>query len=135
MLKFFYINIRGEKFRHPLPVKWEFPSPCWVKINTDDLARGSLGLATCGGIFHGSIGEFIGGFASFIDIKIALVIEFYGVIHAIKEAKTIGFTCLWLECDSALVCVAFTARTNVPWILHNRWNNCLNYCEKTRSCA
>jgi len=25
-----------------------------------------------------------------------------------------GFTNVWFECDSALVCVAFTARTNAP---------------------
>jgi len=31
-----------------------------------------------------------------------------------------GLTNVWLECDSALVCVAFTARTNVPWMLRNR---------------
>ena len=43
-----------------------------------------------------------------LDIQTALVVEFYGVIHAIKEAQTMSFTCLWLECDFALVCVAFT---------------------------
>jgi len=26
----------------------------------------------------------------------------------------------------------FTARANVPWMLCNRWNTCLNYCEKIR---
>ena len=41
-------------------------------------------------------------------------------------------TSLWLECDSTLVCVAFTARTNVPLILRNRRNTCLNYCGKIR---
>ena len=43
-----------------------------------------------------------------------------------------GLTNVWLECNSALVCVAFTVRTNVPWMLRNRWNICLNYCEKIR---
>jgi len=31
-----------------------------------------------------------------------------------------------------LVCVAFTARTNVLWMLRNQWNTCLNYCGKIR---
>jgi len=31
-----------------------------------------------------------------------------------------GLTNVWIECDSALVCVAFTAKTNVPLMLHNR---------------
>jgi len=41
-------------------------------------------------------------------------------------------TNVWLKCDSALVCTAFTARTNVVWMLRNRWNTCLNYCGKIR---
>jgi len=38
--------------------------------------------------------EFIGGFSAFFDIQTALVIEFYGVIHVIKEAKKLGLTSL-----------------------------------------
>jgi len=29
----FGINIRSGKSLHPLPVRWEFPSLDWVKIN------------------------------------------------------------------------------------------------------
>ena len=47
-----------------LPIRWKFPSPGWVKINTDGAARGCPGLATCGGIFRGSMGEFIGAFSA-----------------------------------------------------------------------
>jgi len=61
-----------------------------------------------------------------------MIVEFYGVIHAMEEAQKMGLTNIWLECDSALVCVVFTARTNVPWILHNRWNTYLNYSGKIR---
>ena len=53
-------------------------------------------------------------------------------MHAMEEAEKMGLTNVWLECDSALVCVAFTARTNVLWVLRKRWNTCLNYCEKIR---
>jgi len=41
-------------------------------------------------------------------------------------------TNVWLECDSALICVVFTARTYVPWMLRNRRNTYLNYCGKIR---
>jgi len=68
VLKFFDINTRSDKVLHPLPVRWEFPSPCWVKINTDGVARGSPGLAACGCIFCRSMREFIGGFSAFFDI-------------------------------------------------------------------
>ena len=52
--------------------------------------------------------EFISGFNAFLDIQIVLVAEFYEVIHGLEEAKKIGLTSLWLVCDYALVCVAFT---------------------------
>jgi len=61
-----------------------------------------------------------------------LVVGYYGVIHAIEETKKMGLTILWLECDSALVYVAFTARTKIHWILCNRWNTSFDYCGKIR---
>jgi len=77
-------------------------------------------LVTCGGILCGSVWDFIGAFFVFLEVEAAMVAEFYGVIYAMEEAQKMGLTNVWLECDSTLVCVAFTARTNVPWMLHNR---------------
>jgi len=78
------------------------------------------------------MGEFIRAFSAFHEVQTTLVAEFYGVIHAMEEAQKIGLTNVWFECDSALVCVVFTARTNFPWMLWNGWNTCLNYCGKIR---
>jgi len=33
----------------------------WIKVNVDTAARGSPHLATCFGIYKGSIGEYFGG--------------------------------------------------------------------------
>jgi len=44
VIKFFGINIRSGKVLRPFPVRWEFPSPGCVKINTDGVARGILVL-------------------------------------------------------------------------------------------
>jgi len=49
-----------------------------------------------------------------------------------EEAQKMGLTNVWLECDFALVCVAFTIKTNVPWMLWNHLNTFLNYCGKIR---
>jgi len=57
--------------------------------------------------------EFIGVFSTFLEVQTTLVVEFYGVIHAMEEAQKMGLTSVWLECDSVLVCDAFTAMTNV----------------------
>ena len=92
MIKFFGINARTGKVLHPLPVRWEFPSLGWVKINTDEAARGYPSLATCEGIFRGSMEEFIGVFFVFLEVQTAIVVEFYGVIHAMEEAQKMRLT-------------------------------------------
>ena len=69
--------------------------------------------------------EFIGAFSTSLEIQFALVAKFYGVIHVMEEAQKMKLTNVWLECDSTLVCATFTARTNVPWMLHNRCDEIL----------
>jgi len=66
------------------------------------------------------MGEFIGVFSVFLEVQTTLVVGFYEVIHVIEETQKMRLTNVWLECDSVLVCVAFTVRTNVPWMFHNR---------------
>ena len=50
VLKFFDINTY-RKVLHPLPIRWEFPSLSWVKINIDGVVRNSTDLTACDGIF------------------------------------------------------------------------------------
>ena len=71
---------------------FKYNLPGWVKINTDGAVRCYSGLATCGGIFRGSMREFIGGFSAFIDVQIALVVEFCGVIYVMKETQNTSLT-------------------------------------------
>ena len=92
MIKVFGINTRIGKILHPFPIRWEFPSLGWVKINIDETTKGYPGLATCGGIFRGSVGEFIGVFSTFLEVQIIMVAEFYGVIHAMEEAQKMRLT-------------------------------------------
>jgi len=38
------------------------------------------------------MGEFIGAFSVFLKVQSAVVVEFYGVIHAMEEAQKMGLT-------------------------------------------
>ena len=131
VIKFFGINTHRGKVLRPLPVRQEFPSPGWIKINNDGDVRVSWSCYLWS-IFRGSIEKFISVFSAFLEVQIVMVDEFYGVIHAMEETQKMRLTNVQLECDSVLVCVAFTARTKVPWMLRNRQITCLNYCEKIR---
>jgi len=114
VIKFFGINTRSGKVLRPLPFRSEFPSPGWVKINVGRTTRGYHGLATCGGIFCGSMREFICVFSALLEVQTVMIGEFYGVIHVMEEVQKMGLTNVWVECDFVLVCAAFTSRTNVP---------------------
>ena len=89
---FFNINTPTGKVLHPLPVRWEFPPPGWVKINTVGAVRGYLGLTTCGGISHESMKDFIGSFSTFLEVQTTIVAEFYEVIYVMEKAQKMGLT-------------------------------------------
>ena len=57
VIKFFGIKTRSGKVFRPLPIRWEFPSPGCVKINTDGAVRGYPDLATCVDIFSWDYGR------------------------------------------------------------------------------
>jgi len=84
---FFNINTRSGKVLHPLPVRWEFPSPGWVKINIDGTTRGSPGLVACGGIFRGSMGYFIGGFSISFIFRLFWLLNFMELYMSLKKLK------------------------------------------------
>jgi hypothetical protein len=48
------------------------------------------------------------------------------VIKAIEFAFPKGWWNLWLETDSMLVTLAYKSPTMIPWMLRNRWSNCLH---------
>jgi len=56
------------------------------------LLGGYPSLTTCGGIFHGSMREFIGAFSAFLEFRTAMVAEFFGVMHALEEAQKMKLT-------------------------------------------
>jgi len=87
VIKFFGINTRTGKVLRPLPVRWEFLSLGWVKINTDGAARGYPSLATCGGIFRESMWEFIGAFSVFLEVQTAMIVEFMELYMLWRKLK------------------------------------------------
>jgi len=49
-----------------------------------------------------------------------------------ETAQSKGYTHLWLETDSQLVCLALKSSANVPWVLRNRWPNCLFFVKNIK---
>jgi ribonuclease HI len=94
-----------------------------VKCNTDGASTSSS--SSCGGLFRNSNADFFYGFAENTGIASAFVAELCGAMNAIEIAASKNWNNLWLETDSTLVVLAFKSSSLVPWVLSNRWHNCL----------
>jgi len=91
VIKFFGINTRtGRVLRLLLLVRWEFPSSGWVKINIDGAARGYPGLATCGGIFCGSMGDILELSLCFLKFRLLWLLSFMGLYMIWRKLKRWG---------------------------------------------
>jgi hypothetical protein len=60
-----------------------------------------------------------------LGISFAFHAELLGVMNAIEIAHEKGWWNLWLETDSLMVTLAYKSSSMVPWMLRNRWNNCM----------
>ena len=87
VIKFIGIKTRSGKVLLPLPIRWEFPSPGWVKINTDGAARGYPGLATCGGIFRGVWENLLVLFQRFLKFKLLWLLSFMELYMLWRKLK------------------------------------------------
>ena len=101
-----------------------------MKVNTDGAARECSGFSACGGIFCGSRGEYICSFSSFIRIQKSFYVETMGAILAIELAWSKDFRLIWLECDSSMLCQAFSSFNLIPWSLRGRWRKCIKICKE-----
>lgn len=98
-------------------VSW-YPHPCsWIKFNIDEAVSGSPSLAAGGGIFRDSLAAILGCFAINLGITSSLHAGLQAAMVAIELAFKKGWRKLWLESDSLLVVLAFTAPEMVPWRL------------------
>jgi ribonuclease HI len=122
-LKRFNVNVHSLKPTTIKEVVWQPPLSNWVKCNTDGASTSSS--SSCGGLFRNSNADFLYGFAENTGIASAFVAELCGAMNAIEIAASKNWNNLWLETDSTLVVLAFKSSSLVPWVLSNRWHNCL----------
>ncbi|XP_058784835.1 uncharacterized protein LOC131659697 [Vicia villosa] len=106
ILKKFQICItppRAPKIREML---WQLPPRGWFKINCDGAATPIS--SACGGTSN------------------SLIAELSGAMQAIEFAHEKNWRKVWLETDSMAVVKAFNPLFTVPWIIRNRWINCIH---------
>ena len=71
-----------------------------MKLNTDNSANGSLGLARCRGVIRDDAGWRIVGFSKCIDITSSFVAELWGLREGLILCCNLNITSLEIELDA-----------------------------------
>ena len=61
--------------RKLIQIRWEKPSPGWIRLNTDGPALGNPGLVGCDGIIRNEHGDWLGGFSRSIGVTTSFIVE------------------------------------------------------------
>jgi len=91
LMSLFFGTCAGKVLR-PLPVRWEFLSPGWVKINTYGVVRGYLSLVTFGGIFRRSIRGLYVGSLHFLTFRLLWLLSFMKLYICYGESLRIVYS-------------------------------------------
>ena len=125
ILKTFGACCRLRRAPRVVEVNWHPPLIGWIKINSDGAWKHGEGIGGFGAIFRDYKGQFLGAFASNLDIPSSIAAEVMAVITAIEIAWVRDWKHIWLEVDSSLVLDYIRSPSLVPWQLRIRWLNCL----------
>lgn len=77
-------------------VLWHPPIFPWFKLNTDGLAKGNPGPATCGGVFRDDNGHYLCDFCQGLGHTTTFFAELMGVILVVEFAYQFGLHSIWL---------------------------------------
>ena len=129
VLRLFGINTRSGKVLSPFSVRWEFPSPGWVKINTNGATMGFLVFLVVLVFFMGVWGSLLVVSLFFFVFRLFWLLSFMELYMLLNKLKR------W-------VLLVYGLNVILPWfVLHLllgltflRWfvNTCLNYCGKIK---
>ena len=84
ILKTFKIHSSVSRAPKIIEMEWKRPNIGWIKVNMDEAANGSPGIAGCGGIFRTYRGFCKGCFAKPLRVLYAFEVKLWGVITAVK---------------------------------------------------
>lgn len=112
IIKSFNVKLHPPKAHRIIDVIWRPLNVGWLKCNMDNSF--SIDLASFGGMFRKSSGEFVFGFTDMLDCSSSIRAELLGVIKAIDFASSFGWNSIRLETDSSFVLLAIHDPKVVP---------------------
>jgi hypothetical protein len=87
--------------RHSQVVRWQRPSPGWIKLNVDGSAQGNLSPLGGGGICRDNMGKFVFAFSSAFGIAFNINAELRAIHDVLELCVHHGFHQIMAESDSS----------------------------------
>lgn len=107
-------------------IKWSPPGEGWLKLNCDGAVVDFGARAACGGVFRGSGGEFVLGFAKGVEAASITEAELQAILVGLRLSIQKRFDKVCVETDSMTACKLINSRCSP---LHP----CYNLVEDIRS--
>lgn len=86
----------------PRLIKWHFPMPGHLKLNTDGCSKGNPGRASFGGVLRDDRGEWIMGFYGKLPNCASLEAELWGIYRGLKAISDRDLKHVEIETDSKI---------------------------------
>ena len=81
------LTLEVAKLKIPFKLFGIFLILVGAKLTTNGAWRGFASTGTCVGTYRDNMGEYIGGFSTYLDVQSPLYVEFMGVILSLEEAS------------------------------------------------
>ncbi|KAF9617263.1 hypothetical protein IFM89_035207 [Coptis chinensis] len=99
---------------------WNLPCVGTIKVNTDGVTKGNLGLAAVGSVGRNSNGAFDFVYSRNLGVTTSYVAECVAILEGIEVAVNKGHYSVWVESYSKAVVVDFNT-DKIPWQLKEKW--------------
>ncbi|PNX89221.1 ribonuclease H, partial [Trifolium pratense] len=76
--------------KEAIQIGWKPPPSGWIRLNTEGSCDED-GRIGCGGVLRGSKGEWLRGYAKFIEKGNAYIAELRGVLEGLELARRMNF--------------------------------------------
>ena len=84
-------------------IRWEKPSPGWVRLNIDGSALGNPGRAGCGGIIRNDRGDWLGGFSRCIGVTTSFIAELWALRDGLNLCHNMHLQDVDIQIDAKAV--------------------------------
>ena len=89
--------------RRMIRIRWEKPSPDWVRLNIDGSTLGNPGRAGCGCIIWNEHGDWLGGFSRCIGVTTSFVAELWALRDGLNLCHNMHLQAVDIQIDAKAV--------------------------------